>query len=104
MTSDFATAAVLALAIGTVAWTATKAKVSTFIRVWLAKKQGKLWDWLFDLSKCPYCTAHWLAFGAVAIWRPFIVSGWPPLQFLVTSFAMVAVASLVILIIRKALL
>jgi hypothetical protein len=103
--SPYAVAAVLALATGAGAWTATKTKVSAFIRVALAKraKKGGLWQWAFDLSTCPYCTSHWLAFGAVAIWRPWIISGWLPLRFLVTSLAIVAGASLVVLVIRKAL-
>lgn len=103
MTDPYATAGVLGLATGAGAWTATRAKVSAFIRVWLAQRKGTGWKWVFDLSACPYCASHWMAFAAVAIWRPWIVTGWLPLRFLVTSFAMVAVSSAVVLVIRKAL-
>jgi hypothetical protein len=101
--NSFTTAAVLALAIGAGAWTLAKSTITAPIRVWLAKKEGKAWDLAFDLFKCPYCLSHWMAFFAVAIWRPWLVSGILPLRFLATSFAMVAGASAVVLVIRKAL-
>lgn len=99
--SHFATAAVLALAIGPAAYTCARAEISSPVRVWLAGKDGKAWLWLFKLVSCPYCLSHWMAFVAAAIWRPWIISGWPPAEWLVTSLATVAVAALPVLVIKK---
>lgn len=105
----YATAIVLALAVGTVAWTCTKAKISMPPREWIASRRGKGWTWLYDLTNCPYCFSHWLAFAAVAVWQQYvIVRPWDVsvvgvlAQFFVTAFAIVAVSSLVTLVIKKA--
>jgi hypothetical protein len=109
MTDHFAQAAVLALAVGSVAFTMTRSKISSPYRVWLAKRapRSKFWQWVFDLFACPYCLSHWLAFIAVAVYRPWIISrpfaetGWVAVQFTVTSLAVVAGAALTTLVIKK---
>lgn len=71
--------------------------------MWLAKRSGKAWDKLSELFACPYCLSHWLSFGAVILWRPWLVSGDIVGRFLVTSLAMVAMSSLVVTWIKKGL-
>jgi hypothetical protein len=97
----WATAAVLALAIGTVSWTASKAKISMPLRRRIASRNGAAWDWVNDLVSCPYCISHWLSFAAVACYRPWLIGGWVGAQFIVTSLAIVAGASVVMLVLKK---
>ena len=109
MSSHFVQAAVLALAVGSVAFTLTRSKISSSYRVWLAGRapKNKFWQWMFDLFSCPYCLSHWLTFIAVAVYRPWIISrpfagtGWVVIQFVVTSLAVVAGAALTTLVIKK---
>ncbi|MBB4702515.1 hypothetical protein [Sphaerisporangium siamense] len=97
----FTTAAVLALAIGAVACTISLAKVFAPARAWVAGRRGRAWRWLADLIGCPYCVSHWLAFSATVIYRPRLVSLWLPLDLAVTTMAIVALAMLPVLVIRR---
>ena len=115
----FVAAAVLAIAIGSAAFTITSAKISMPLRRWVATKAVKTksprWKWLAELLACPFCVSHWLAFAAVGIYRPWLVEanisatllpnwiGWV-FNFLVTCTAMTVVAMVAVWVIKKALL
>jgi Protein of unknown function (DUF1360) len=101
MNDPFITAAVLSVAVGCFSFTLTKAKISSPFRVWIAGKTGKAWEWASDLFMCPFCVSHWLAFAAVGYYRPWLVPGPVPLQFVITSLAVVGAAMLTTLIIKK---
>lgn len=98
-----ATALVLALAIGAVAFTTSQAKISRAPRLWLARRKSRSGTWLFDLVSCPFCTAVWLSLAATAIYRPLLVRLWWPLDYLTTSFAIAAASMLAVAVIRHAI-
>lgn len=60
----------LGLAVGTAAWTLTKATIFERPRDWIDTKS----EWFGNLVHCPYCTSHWLALGAVLIYQPVVMS------------------------------
>lgn len=97
------TAVVLALSVGSVAYTIAQTKITRPLHVWVAGRDGAAWRWLGSLIGCPYCLAHWLAFGATAIYRPWLVEVWRPIDFAVTSMAIVAASMLPVLVIKRAL-
>lgn len=101
------TAIVLALAIGAVAFTISLTKITRPMRDKLDRaanvRDSKALRWLHSLVTCPYCLAHWLAFGAVAIYRPRLVHMFLPLDYLVTAMAIAGASMLTSLVIRKAL-
>lgn len=97
------TAIVLALAIAAVACTVSLAKISAPVRVWVARRDGRAWEWIGQLLGCPYCVTHWLAIGATAIYRPRLVDLWLPLDLLVTAFAIVAISMVFVLVVRRTL-
>jgi len=99
MREEFITALVLAISIGAVAFTITRTKISEPFRKWVKLKN----TWLGNLFGCPYCLSHWLAFGAVMIYRPTLVDLWLPLDLLVTAMAMVAFAMFVAGLLSKSL-
>jgi O-antigen/teichoic acid export membrane protein len=80
---------ILAAAIATVSMTITKS--SLFIRF------RKIFN--FKLFHCPYCLSHWLAFIIILYqWYP-LVSIKHTINYFITSFALVAFASIFSLII-----
>jgi len=90
--------AVLALVVGTISLTITKAAIFEIPREWLATKAEKnlFLGWLSDLFECPYCMAHWVAFGVMLIWAPMLmVTGNRPVDLIASYFALVALGSLV---------
>lgn len=97
------TAIVLALAVGSVAYTIALTKITRPVRVWVARHDGAAWAWLGQLIGCPYCLAHWLAAAATAVYRPWLVDVWRPADFAVTAMFIVAVAMLPVLVIKRAL-
>ena len=96
------TAAMLALSVGSVAFTVSLAKISRPPRMWLAARTGKFSVWCFGLVSCPFCVAVWLSLAATAVYRPWLVTTWRPLDFMVTALAMAAAAMLPVLVIKKA--
>lgn len=99
-TNPWITVGVLALAVAVVSITATKAKVSKPLRDRIKSRNA----WVGELVSCPYCFSHWLALGAVIIYRPVLVSsGFLPLDLVVAAMAMVAASSLAIGLIFLAL-
>jgi hypothetical protein len=97
------TALALALATGAASYITSTAKISRAPRVWLAKRDSKAGRWFSDLAGCPLCTATWMALAATAVYRPWLVHLAWPLDYLVTSLAVTAVAMLPVLIIKKAI-
>ena len=100
-----AEAFVIALAVGSMGYISAYAKISRPFRDWLDRKSknSKLFDWFADLFGCPFCVGHWITFGLVAIYQPWLVDAWLPIDFIVTSEAIVAVAMVPLYVIRKAL-
>jgi hypothetical protein len=97
----------LGLAIGSVSYLVTGASLTYAFRTWVEKKElrnrdKRRWYWLKELTHCPFCVSHWLAFGAVAIYRPWAVDLWRPLDFLVTSFVLVVISMFGVAVIRAA--
>ena len=82
---------VLALAVSALSLTITKAKVTAPVRDWIADRNV----WFGDLVSCPYCTSHWLAFGAVAAFQPVLItSGFLLLDLFVSAFVIVALSAM----------
>lgn len=90
--SPILTIAYLALAVGAISMTTAKTEIFMPLRWWIYDRN----EWLGELVKCPYCTAHWLAFGAEAVYGPRLVrSGFAPLDYLLSAMAIVAISTLV---------
>lgn len=115
----FVTAAMLALAVGAVAFTITSSKISAPLRTAVVRRslkrkraKGKpgIWGWFSDLLACPFCVAHWLSFVAVGLYRPWLVKaevapGWVGgvADYLVTCLAVVVAAMVAVRLIKIAL-
>ena len=94
--------AVLALAIGAVSLTITKANIFEWLRAWLDRRARnprgwfrRPFGWLNELFDCPYCMAHWIVLVVMVVYKPLLIATgreWPDL--VVTYFALVAVSSL----------
>lgn len=107
------TGLMLALSIGSVAYTISSSKVSMPLRLAITKRavrtKSKRLRWLADLLSCPYCVSHWLAFAATIVYRPWLVGvrGLGPFgrvfDFLVTSMALVTLAMAAVWLIKRAL-
>lgn len=83
---------VLALAVGCIAMTVARSGLFRSLRLWVDRKSA----FLGELVGCPYCMSHWLAVGAMVVYRPRLVtSDVAAIDYLVTGFALVAVSSLV---------
>jgi hypothetical protein len=99
------TALVASIAIGAVSYTISSTEATMGFRGWVVKRSL----WLGKLLACPYCLSHWLAFAAVAIYRPWLSdarSWFAPLavfDYLTTAFAMLPVAMLAVWAIKLAL-
>lgn len=91
------TALYLALATGTVAYTLSSTKITEPVRAKLTRG-----SFLHKLAGCPYCLSHWLAFAAVAIYRPWLVHGGGPLDWAVTWTAVTGVAMVPVVLAKKA--
>jgi hypothetical protein len=86
------TVIVLAFAVSSISMTLSKARIFKPIRRWINARN----KWLGELVDCPYCTIHWVAFAAIAIYRPVVVvSGLRILDLFVSAFVVIAVASVV---------
>lgn len=110
-TGNLAEALVLAVAIGSASFTITSSKISMPIRMRVATRavetKSPRWRWLSELLACPFCVSHWLAFGAVLIYQPWLVDapGWfgRVSDFLATSIAMTVVSMIAVAVIKRAL-
>lgn len=88
---------VLAVAVGTMSLTLTKGEIFEWLREWLEARDHKaVWRWFSGLFGCPYCMAHWVALGAMFLYRPLLLdtgNRWPDLA--VSWFVLVALSSVV---------
>lgn len=98
--NDLGIVALLAASISAVSMTITMANISNGFRAWV-KARSKFFGELFS---CPYCTSHWLSFGAIAIYQPRPVSSqlWP-VDLLVSVFIAVTLSAFCSGLIFKAL-
>ena len=88
---DYAEVLVLSLVASTTSVTLAKARVFRGLR----EVVGRCGGWLGDLVRCPYCMSHWIALLLVAVYRPRLTQcSLPILDYLVSVFAIVAVATL----------
>lgn len=98
----------LALFVGTVSLTLTKAVVFKPLRRIIRVRAGKITtsfgDYVGELQTCPYCMNHWLALFVTLIWKPyFLMTGHSFLDFLVAWFGLVALSSIVVGVVYRAL-
>lgn len=78
-----------AIAVGSVSMTLARSRMFREARWWVHRHMGeKVWD----LAKCPWCMSHWLAFITVAICGPIPLSSWWTINWLLSSFLVVAIA------------
>lgn len=92
MTPTLIQVAVMALAIGTISLTITKSGLFGWFRNWIESQS----DFLGDLFSCPFCMAHWVALGAMLVYKPLLFStGNQWSDFAVSWFALVALGSFV---------
>jgi len=95
--------AVLALAIGAVSLTLTKANIFAWLRGWIERRAHSRtaivrgpFSWLAELFDCPYCMSHWITLAAMYVLEPVLIStGHHWLDLVVSYFALVALSSLV---------
>lgn len=79
--------------------TLTRATMFRFLREFADKRL----PFIGELLHCPYCTSHWLALGAVMVYRPRLVdSGFLPIDLVVSGFVMVTLASFACGLIHRA--
>lgn len=49
--------------------------------------------WLGKLISCPYCTSHWISFLFVVAYKVKMIQGLGMIDYLVTAFAIVSLAT-----------
>lgn len=85
------TVAYLALVVSAMSMTISKTEIFLPLRSWIYEHN----EWLGRLLRCPYCTSHWLAFGAEAIYHPRLVSsGFALLDYALSAMAIVALSTM----------
>ena len=97
MEVDLRQIVVMALAVGTVSMTITKANIFAWLRDWMDRlaDHHSFMEWFADLFQCPYCMSHWIALGLMLIYQPLLLdtgNKWPDL--VVSWFALVALGAL----------
>lgn len=104
-TVDLVAALWLGLAIGNVSYLFSQAMIFKPLRNWTETKSfdSRLWGLVWEILRCPYCQSFYWAAGATALYQPWVVNYWRPLDFLVTMFVMIDIAMLAVFVIRKAL-
>ena len=84
--------AYLSLAVAAISMTTSKAEIFRTARIWIDDRS----EWLGELVRCPYCTSHWLAFGAVLIYEPALVnSGFHLLDLFLAAMTIVALSTMI---------
>lgn len=92
--------AALAVAISVASVTLTMSAIFRRPRRWIAERS----EFFGTLAHCPYCVSHWLALGAVAVYRPRVVEGpFYVLDLAVSALMLVAASALVAGLIDRAL-
>jgi hypothetical protein len=91
----------LAPVVAVISTTITRSSVFHPLRKWMLEHN----HWIGKLITCPYCTAHWVSFVIVALYRPRIVhSGWWPVDLLLSAFALVALAMPIAFVVYRSFL
>lgn len=89
--SDYATVAALGVASGAISLLLTKSTLLDKFHKWLEQRS----PFLEEMLSCPWCTSHWVSAFFMLVYRPaLLVSGFLPVDWLVTLMFMVAVATL----------
>jgi hypothetical protein len=88
--NDFIACVVIALTCSGIAMSFTQGSMFDPVRAWIMG-QNKL---LGDLFKCFFCLSHWLAFAAVAIYRPRPLQSMLLVDLIVAAFTIVTLATL----------
>jgi hypothetical protein len=82
----------LSLATAAISVTIARGKIFAPAREYVAS----LSTWLGDLFSCPYCVSHYVAMGAVFIYRPVVVvSSMYVVDLIASAFVVVALSALV---------
>jgi hypothetical protein len=80
----------LSVITASIAFTLTETKLFLPLREWTLKKSR----FLGKLIHCGYCSAHWIAFALVAIYRPRLLESLPLLDYFLTALAIAWLASI----------
>ena len=97
--SPLMTIFLLSLATSTVSVTITKAKIFSLLRMHVSTKSKKLGE----LFHCPYCMSHWVGMFFFLFYTPYVVDQCLVIDFAVSFFVLVALATFSSLGICKAL-
>lgn len=79
----------LSLAVASISFTVTEAKLFTRLREWMKSKS----NFFGKLFCCGYCLGHWISFAAVAVYRPRLFSVWWPLDYFLTALVIAWLAA-----------
>jgi len=97
---------VLGIATGAISLVLTKSALFNFMHEWLEKRS----PFIGEMLNCPWCTSHWVALFFVIVYRPLLIdwtdrpawmyTSWlnyflTPVDYLVSVFVIVAIASVV---------
>lgn len=80
-----------AAAVASVTLTIAKGKIFQPVRNWLRDH----WVWGAKLMTCGYCLSHWIAAAMVAAVGPVAVTQVPAVNYIVTAFALISMATLI---------
>lgn len=89
---------VLGVATGAISMVLTKSTVLNFMHDWLEAKI----PFLGEMLNCPWCTSHWVALFFVLVYRPQLINGWYPVDYLVSLFVIVVISAVTARIIHSA--
>lgn len=82
-------AGLLSVATAWLAFTVSDAALFAPLREWTGRRS----PWLGKLLACGYCTGFWIALGLVAVYRPRLLSGWWPLDYLLSALVVAWLAA-----------
>jgi hypothetical protein len=87
----------LGLAVSAISTTVSLSSLFSRFRRWANRRSS----WFGRLVDCAYCSSHWIAFFAVAWYHPRVFEGWWLANWVVVTFAVIAVANVVTGVVRK---
>jgi len=73
----------LSLAAASISFLVTETKLLLPVREWVKRKNAPLGE----LFSCGYCFGHWVSLALVGMYRPRVLAGWWPADFVFTVFA-----------------
>ncbi len=79
---------ILALPVSAITLTITRSSLFERPREWMLEKN----EWFGKLVTCPYCTSHWVSFALVVWYQPRMLQSWLPVDLIISTFAVVALA------------